>query len=110
MKNIKWSVGFDYVDLVVIRRDPEYADISNPHGNIYAEKFSIIAEDAKGFRKSWGSQYDSPEAAETAYITFAPPVAIWEDIRPAYGSEAYAENWQEYEADLMKIERYEGRS
>jgi hypothetical protein len=43
--------------------------------------------------------YDSEAAAEAAYSLLAPAVTLWEEIRPAYGSEAYAANWEEYQAE-----------
>jgi hypothetical protein len=81
----KWSVGFDYVDLV-----------PTAFGN-RVQRFSIIAENSQGFRKTWGGTFPSPEIAERSYLVSAPSVAIWDDITPCYGSEAYAENWMEYE-------------
>jgi hypothetical protein len=98
-----WFVGFPS-DYVVVGTNPEMADMSNPRGEIIRERFSIVAEDAKGHRRAWGGLYDSPEAAEAAYSLEAPPVDLWDEIRPAYGSEAYAENWEEYEGDQIERE------
>jgi len=93
-----WSVGFPS-DFVVVGHDGEYADMSNPTGAIIRERFSVVAEDALGHRRTWGGMYDSEAAAEAAYSLLAPAVAFWNEIRPAYGSEAYAANWEEYQAE-----------
>jgi hypothetical protein len=68
-----WSVGFPS-DYVVVGHDGEYADMSNPTGAIIRERYYIVAEDAKGNRRTWGGLYESPEAAEAAYSLLAPPV------------------------------------
>ena len=100
----RWTVGFTS-NFVVVGNDPEYADMSNPNGDIIQERFYMVAEDAKGNRRTWGGMYDSPEAAEAAYAFLAPTVALWEEMRPTYGSEAYAANWQEFQADDERRER-----
>lgn len=103
MKN-KRVVGFAS-EIVVVGQDYEYSDLDNPHGFIYGEQFYIVAEDQEGNRRTWGNYYDSPQAAEFDYIHFSPPVEFWMDITPAYGSEAYANNRWEYEADIENRER-----
>ena len=96
-----WSVGFPS-DFVVVGHDGEYADMSNPTGAIIRERFYIVAEDAKGNRRTWGGLYVSPEAAEAAYAFLAPTVALWEATRPCYGSEAWT---AEVEAEEVEMER-----
>jgi hypothetical protein len=71
------------------------ADMSNPRGEIIRERFYIVAENAAGERRTWGGLYVSEADAEAAYSLLAPSVTFWDDIRPAYGSDAYAANWRE---------------
>jgi hypothetical protein len=99
-----WNIGFPS-DYVVVGYDGEYADMDNPEGAVYAERFRIVAEDAKGYRRTWGGLYESPEAAEAAYVLLAPPVDLWDEIQPCYGSEAYADDWEEHEAELDMLDR-----
>jgi hypothetical protein len=98
-------IGFPS-DYAVVGYNPENADMDRPRGEIIREVFSIVAEDDKGRRRAWfGGRFLTLEAAETAYLLFAPPVGLWDEIRPAYGSEAYARNWREYEADEIAREK-----
>lgn len=78
-------------DVGVYERNPEFADMGNPEGNIYREYFYVIAEDAKGYRKAWSPENScfSLEAIERAYEFIAPPIQEWADCQPCYGSEAY---------------------
>src|SRR4051812_18355445 len=57
-----WSVGFPS-DFVVVGHNYENADMSNPNGEIIQERFSIVAEDAKGNRRTWGGRYETEAAA-----------------------------------------------
>ena len=107
MKNntaTKWTVGFASV-LMVVGHNYENADLDNPRGEIVRERFFAQAEDALGYRRVWGGYYESPEAAEAAYLLFAPPVFLWDEIEPCYGSEAYARNWRYYEAMQIDHEK-----
>lgn len=88
-------------DFQVVRYDAEYADMSNPQGAVVDELFFLIAEDARGARKVWGSFY-SLEEAEAA-VPFAPAVYLWADTYPAYGSEAYVAS--DEEANVREWER-----
>jgi hypothetical protein len=97
-----WSVGFPS-DFVVVGYDGEYADMSNPRGEIIRERWYIQAEDAKGNRRVWGDLYESPEAAEAAYSLEAPPVEFWDETQPCYGSEAYVEG--DWEQEMAERER-----
>ncbi len=99
----KWAVGFPSI-LAVISTTPENAELGNPRGERAGELFYAAAEDASGNRRTWGGFYRTPEEAEAAFEALAPPVELWEEIRPRYGSEAYVENWQEYEADEIALE------
>ena len=97
-----WNVGFPS-DYVVVGTNPEMADMSNPHGEIVRERWFIVAEDAKGNRRAWGGPYDSPEDADAAYRLEAPPIDLWAEIQPCYGSEAYVDGG--WEQDLCDLER-----
>jgi hypothetical protein len=99
-----WSVGFPS-DFVVVGHNPENADMSNPRGEIVRERWYILAEDAKGNRRVWGGLYDSPEAAEAAYSLEAPPIDLWDETQPCYGSEAYQDG--DWEQDQIEREREE---
>lgn len=98
-----WSVGFAS-DFVVVGHDGEYADMSNPTGAIIRERFYIIAEDAKGNRRTWGGLYESQDAAEAAYALLAPAVALWEETRPCYGSEAWTSEVEAAEAEAEQAD------
>jgi hypothetical protein len=94
----KWMVGFPS-NLVVVGHDGEYADMSNPTGAIVRERFYMVAEDALGHRRTWGGLYESEAAAEAIYSLLAPTVAVWEETRPCYGSEAWTP-----EVDAAEVE------
>ena len=91
-------------DVVVVDTNPEMADVSNPRGEIYGEAYYIVgtAED--------GSRIAHRVSATTSYgrvLTEVTPDRLmrlaerlneerpalnpdlWDDIDPAYGSEAY---------------------
>jgi hypothetical protein len=93
-------------DFVVVGHDGEYADMSNPNGEIIRERYFIQAEDALGHRRTWGGYYETLEAAEAAYSLLAPPVEFWEDARPCYGSEAWT---PEVDAEEAAMERENDR-
>jgi len=88
-------------DFRVIGYDPEYADMSNPQGALVREVFYLLAEDARGARRAWGS-FDTLEEAEAA-VPFAPAVYTWNETYPAYGSEAYVAS--DEEANVREWER-----
>ena len=75
-------------DIAVIGHDGEFADFDNPRGEIHAERFFMVASDSFGrqYRYGWES---TPEAAETVFLHFAPPVSEWPLWRCQYGSLAY---------------------
>lgn len=98
-----WSVGFPS-DFVVVGYNPENADMSNPNGAIIRERFYIVAEDAKGNRRTWGGLYESEATAEAAYALFAPPVEFWEETRPCYGSEAWTAEVEAAEAEAERAD------
>lgn len=94
----RWTIGIAS-DLAVVGYDYENADMDRPHGEIIREVYYLQATNDRGDRREFGG-FDSLEAAE-ADIVFAPPVLLWSEGRPEYGSRA----WQLYgEADQMESE------
>jgi hypothetical protein len=67
--------------------DAEFADLSNPQGALVEELFFLVAETDRGDRRVYGT-YASAELAEAA-VPAAPPVVLWDEWYPVYGSEAY---------------------
>ena len=102
----KWVVGFGVIT-VIVGYDSEYADMDNPRGARFGERWFIQAEDELGYRRQFGGMYKTRQAAEQSYLAFAPPVEFWDEVEPCYGSEAYARNWREYEANQIAREREE---
>lgn len=85
-------------DFRVVGYDPEAADFDRPRGEIVREVFYLVATDAEGYRKAFGS-YDSIEEVE-AVIGFAPSVddeVSWYGTLPEYGSKAYIDTNAEFE-------------
>lgn len=74
-------------DLAVIGYNPESADLDHPRGERIGEVFYLRATNARGDAREYGS-YESCDAAENA-IALVPPVVLWADGRPVYGSRAY---------------------
>ena len=86
-------------DLAVVGFDHENADMDRPNGEVIRERFYLIATTARGDRRAWGWFAELAEA-EAAFET-APPVELWNETDPAYGSRA----WQAYgEADQIDRE------
>jgi hypothetical protein len=101
MKNV---IGFSAsIDVVVVEQDPEFADVSNPRGNIYGFASYVVAEDADGNRRRlhvatrrWQDEALAPAeklaAALNARLARGKlPVRFdaWREARPCYGSRAY---------------------
>lgn len=102
----KWTVSF-VILTVVVGYDSECADMDNPRGARFGERWFIQAEDELGYRYQFGGLYRTREAAERSYLMYAPAVELWDEVEPCYGSEAYARNWREYEANQIVREREE---
>ena len=85
----QWTIAVRS-DIAVICMDAEYAEMGNPHGEVYGEVFYLRATNAYGDTMEWGS-WETPEAAEEA-IADAPPVETWTCGPVLYGSAA----WQAY--------------
>jgi len=93
-------------DMVVVGHNPEMADFDNPRGELIEVRYFMVAEDAKGYRFSYGFE-ETELGAEVVFQHFAPAVSEWAERRPAYGSQAYTESntgmydlRDEMEADL----------
>lgn len=85
----RWTIGVDSY-FRVVGYNHENADMDRPNGEIIREVFVLQAINERGDRRLTG-WFDSPESAEEA-IESAPPVTLWHDSQPVYGSIA----WQEY--------------
>ena len=97
-----------YSDWVVLRCDPEMADMTHPRGEVIGEVFRLLATAANGNRWAWGG-FESLELA-LASIESAPPVILWTETYPEYGSMAYVSHGQqeevEWEARHVEVERF----
>jgi hypothetical protein len=95
--------------LVVLRTDPEYADMGNPRGEIYGVNAAIIAEAPDGSRWVWNmSKTDKSERAAVEWAEAQAERireslaegkklqhAAWRWVQPCYGSEAYDQgDWE----------------
>ena len=92
-----------YVDSeeTVVGRDPEYADMDNPRGEIYAVRYFMVAATEAGRLYRWG--WERTEAkAEQMFQLFAPAVSEWPLWRCMYGSEAYEQD--DCERDTLRWE------
>jgi hypothetical protein len=98
-----WTVGVAS-DYCVVGTNPEMADMSNPRGEIIRERFYLLATDARGNRKSFGS-FETEQDAEVCFWVWSPMVDDWDDARPEYGSEAYVEYGQDDDLVLEARER-----
>jgi hypothetical protein len=109
---------FVATDIIVIERNPEFADYSNPNGEVYGYRADVIAEAPDGSRwvyshKSWTVRWEreaieqaEPFRAKVAHsLRNGTPLnaAHWDAIQPAYGSPAYQQGG--YEADYARQER-----
>jgi hypothetical protein len=92
-----------YVDSeeTVVGRDPEYADMDNPRGEIYAVRYFMVAATEAGRLYRWA--WERTEAkAEQVFQLFAPAVEEWPLWRCMYGSEAYEQD--DCERDTIRWE------
>lgn len=97
---MRWTITIAS-DFQVTGYDAEFADMDNPQGALVDEVFHLSATNARGDRKEWG-RFFTADAAEAA-IPFAPPVFMWADGSPVYGSEAYQAS--DVEAEWAAYER-----
>lgn len=97
-------------ELVEVSRNPENADMTHPYGERHDWRYYVIAEVPHGDRWRWSGGHLTPEEALAHYRVAAPPVELWQEHRPAYGSEAYLEYGQEddliQEARELEDERW----
>ncbi len=87
-------------EMVYLGSDPEYADMDNPRGERYGIKWSLLADGDRGYRRGFGTLFDTEEEAEMFIRTLdedgrSPNCADWFDARPCYGSEAWDETGQD---------------
>lgn len=83
------------------RIDPEYADMDNPRGEVYATRYFMVATDEDGRQVRYG--WERSEAkAEFVFQYFAPAVEEWPYFRCVYGSLAYEQN--DCERDTIRWE------
>lgn len=94
---------FAATDLVVLDRDPEFANYDNPRGERVGYAAAVYAEDAEGRRRCLVIECSYHEhaileqaraqaqALEARLAQGRLPVAFdsWQAARPAYGTEAY---------------------
>lgn len=105
---------------VVVARNPEMADMSNPNGEVYGTRYDVRVETESGNRwvytgASWVSRHDPAEAERQAEF-FAARVngalrvsggaaldeRYWEETNPVYGSLAYEAEGAEAEQDAWE--------
>ena len=99
-KAVKYTFYVDSEE-TVIGRDPEYADMDNPRGEIYAVRYFMVAATEAGRLYRWG--WERTEAkAEEVFQLFAPAVSEWPLWRCVYGSEAYEQD--DCERDQLRFE------
>jgi len=95
---------------VIVRQDPEFADVGNPNGAIWGDVFYIVAVENKGDRMIYTSaDFETMEAAEK-YLADMDPASPdvdpdWQYIDPVYGSEAYVQE----ESYIVQREREDAR-
>lgn len=125
--NFKELNYFVRTDIAVVDRNPEMADMSNPHGDIHGDVDYIIAETPTGRRfahvvvaltrpngtlvTSYGSAYDDVTSARLEELAHhlnetKPDLdeAYWNEIDPCYGSEAYIAQGTERTLRYREIE------
>lgn len=98
-------------ELVVVGRDPEMADYSNPRGELVGEAHYIVGTYEDGRRIAHevcattrrGHLLGGPSVERlerlAAHLNEAQPALnpdLWRDTRPVYGSEAYVSSGQEF--------------
>lgn len=94
----RWTITVA-VEQAIIGYNGEYADMDNPRGAIFADRWYLQATRTDGERRRSGSFVNQAEAE--ASIPFAAPVDAWEADYPEYGSAAYLE----CEPMLVEMER-----
>lgn len=84
----RWTIGVAS-DLAVVGYNHENADLDRPNGEIIREVYYLRAENGRGDARETG-RFSSADEAED-FIQLAPPVLLWREARPVYGSQAYVE-------------------
>jgi hypothetical protein len=99
---IKYTFFVDSEETVV-GRDPEYADMDNPRGEIIQLRYFMVAATDAGRLYRWGSERTAAKA-EQVFQLFAPAVELWPLWRCVYGSEAYEQDGCELETLQWEME------
>ncbi len=101
-------------DLVVIRKNPEQADVSNPNGEIIGHHAMVVAEWSDGRRKvksigSFVKEQPALDAAQALADQFSvrPPDDLekWFGHDPRYGSPAWereATDWYHFQQERVE--------
>ena len=92
----KWEIGVAS-EFVVVGQDFEMADYDNPRGEIVRERWYVLAQDAKGYRRALPGLFDSADEAGFFARTLdeeSPNADDWAEEPAMYGSEAYDESDQ----------------
>lgn len=96
---------FALSDMIVIGRNPEMADVSNPRGDILGYASYVYGEDIKGYRVRIlvkTDRYEEDVMPQAKKMAAALNVRLsnnklpigfdtWQQTDPRYGSEAYIE-------------------
>jgi len=103
-------------DLVVVGRNPEMADVTNPRGEVFGLLWFVVASNEHGDTRELAVvSSGDPEAAAKVLATRLGarllnlcklPIGfdLWPEGRPVYGSDAYVEYGQ---ADDLALEARE---
>jgi hypothetical protein len=112
---------FVAADIVVMGRNPEMADITNPHGDIHGFSAYVVIEDNAGNRWAHNEKFvnrwedEAKGKAEILLLSIQVHVKrggsvrleYWTEIDPAYGSEAYAaQGTEQKRAQLEREEEF----
>ena len=85
--------------------DPEYADMDNPRGHVYATNFFLRASNFHGYTRTFGSFESERQAWNSFLLGVVPPVREWCEGQPVYGSWAY--QYLDCEAAQLAEERFQ---
>ena len=80
-----------------------HVSVQNTHGDRWVHRHSF-GRDGKGAERFAARLNRYLDAGGMLNLA-----AHWEETRPLYGSDAYAANWRQYEADEIALEREEER-
>ena len=102
----RWVIGVAS-NMVITGQNFEMADVDNPRGYTYGERFYLMAEDLDGNRRMFVDQcFDNQADAEmfaAGLDGWSPEADDWGYAQPCYGSKAYIE--ADAETDMIAMER-----